>query len=583
MNNKGLVTFLLFILLLGMIGLQILTMIQSDRLYERLNRLMDLTSSRQSSTQNQPVTTGSEKSSTKTEDKYPGDQGDWLVSNISGEPRTLNPISVDFDMSARSVCSRQIFETLFYYDLDFDGVKFKPVLAESLKVSDDGLEMTVKLKDKIWFSDGVPITADDVLFTYQTTMDPRIDSADLRNYYSNVKEVVKIDDKTVKFVFNELYWKTLESVAIFDVIPKHIYQYTDANEFNKRVSNPVGSGPYIFERWDVAQQIVLKRNENYWGEKPKIDKLVFKIITNHIAALQALRSKSIDMLDPIPEQFDTMSKDEEFKKEFNLFSYWQPSGGYRYIGWNEEKPFFKDKKVRMAMTQALDRESIVKFILKDRAVVVSGPFYVYGKQNDPNIKPWPFDLTKAAQLLDEAGWKDHDGDGVRDKDGIPFKFKLSYPTSSPTAEAASKIFKDDAAKIGVEITPDPVEWSIYLERLNASNFDACMAGWGGTIESDPYQIFHSSQIENRGSNRVAFNNKEADALIEKSRKTLDENKRYELYHQLHKLLHEEQPYTFMYSTPSFVFVDKRFENVKIHKLGVDTLEWYVPKDKQRYK
>ncbi|HAL45462.1 MAG: hypothetical protein A2Y12_14420 [Planctomycetes bacterium GWF2_42_9] len=582
MNNKGLITFLLFILLLGMIGLQILTMIQSDRLYERLNRLMDLTSSRQISTQNQTVTPG-QTSSTKTENKYPGDEGDWAVANLSGEPRTLTPISVDWSSDSTQVCMRNIYETLFYYDNDFDGVKLKPVLANSMTVSDDGLEMTVKLKDKIWFSDGKPITADDVVFTFQTMMDPRVDAANIRNYYQNVQDVIKVDDKTIKFTFKELYWKTLESVGVTEILPKHIYQYTDANEFNKRVTNPVGSGPYVFERWDVAQQIILKRNENYWGKKPNINKLVFKIISNSTAALQSLRSNSIDFMEPSSEQFTDMSKNDEFKKNFNIFSYWEPSGGYGYIGWNQSSPFFKDKNVRVAMTLLIDRFSIAKFILKEKATVVSGPFYLHGKQNDPNVKPWPFDLKKSAALLDEAGWKDTDGDGIRDKDGIPFRFKLSYTTASPTAEAIVKVIKDDAAKIGVIVEPDPFEWSIFIERMNSSQFDACMAGWGGTIESDPYQIFHSSQIADRGSNRVGFNNKEADNLIEEARKTLDEKKRYDLYRQLHRLLHEEQPYTFMFSRPTFLFIDKRFENVKVHQLGVDPMEWYVPKDKQRYK
>lgn len=576
MNNKGLITFLLFVLLFGMIGLQILSMIQSDRLYERLNRLIDATAGRQT-VAIAPVSTATNGNQNS------GDKGDWAVANISGEPRTLNPISVDFDMSGRTICMRNIFETLFYYDLDFDGVKLKPVLAESLEISDNGLEMTVKLKDKIWFSDGVPITADDVLFTYETMMSPKIDSADMRNYYENVEKLVKIDNKTVKFIFKEMYWKTLESVGIFEVLPKHIYQFTDPNEFNKRVSNPVGSGPYVFERWDVAQQIVLKRNENYWGQKPKINKLVFKVISNSTAALQSLRSHSIDYMEPTSEQFADMSKDEQFKKDFNIFSYWEPSGGYSYIGWNQARPLFKDKNVRLAMTCMIDRFSIAKYILKDKVKVVSGSFYLYGKQNDPNIQPWPFDLKKASQLLDDAGWKDTNNDGIRDKDGVPFRFKLSYTTSSPTAEAIVKVIKDDAAKIGVEVAPDPVEWSIFLERLNASEFDACMAGWGGTIESDPYQLFHSSQIENRGSNRVGFNNIQVDALIEEARKTIDPAKRYELYHQLHKLLHEEQPYTFMFSRPTFLFIDKRFENVKIHKLGTDPMEWYVPTEKQRYK
>jgi len=572
MNNRsGISTFILFGLLLAVILLQVLSMVQSDRLYERLNKLIDMKS-----------VTVSEKASTDTQ-AASGQNGDWLVSNLQGEPRTLNLLSVDSDLYSNSIVMRNIQETLFYYDPDYDGVKLKPVLAEGMTTSEDGLAITVKLKEKIWFSDGVPITADDVIFTYNTIMDPGVDAEDLRGYYANIKDVVKVDDRTVKFVMNEVYWKTAESIGVFEVFPKHIYQYKDASEFNNRRSNPVGSGPYIFEKWDVGQQIVLRRNENYWGTKPAIDKLVYKFITNSTAAFQSLRSHDLDYYEPSSEQFAEISQDEAFKKEFNVLSYWEPSHGYSFIGWNQAREYFKDKRVRLALTSAFDRDSVAKHIGKGYSKVVSGPFYLYGKQNDPDVTPWPYDPDKARKLLDEAGWVDTNKNGIRDKNGIELRFKLSYGSGNTTSEQIIKNFKDAAAKVGIEITPDPIEWSIFIDNLNNRNFDAVMLSWGGTIESDPYQIFHSSQIAGKGNNFISFSNKEADTLMDKARRTLDPEKRYELYHQFHKILHEEQPYTFLLSRPTFVFLDKRFENVKTHALGLESYEWYVPKDKQRYK
>jgi peptide/nickel transport system substrate-binding protein len=572
MNNRSvLLTFILFGLLLIVILFQVLSMVQSDRLYERLNHLIDMNKSSSTSEKN---STQPQESSEKS--------GDWLVYHLLGEPRTLNPISVDSDMSSRYIYSRNIHETLFYYDSDYDGVKLKPVLAESMNTSEDGLEITVKLKEKIWFSDGVPVTADDVIFTYKTIMDTSVDAEDLRGYYANIKDVVKIDDRTVKFILTEEYWKTVESIGVFEVLPKHIYQYKDPSEFNKRRSDPVGSGPYVFEKWDVGQQVVLRKNENYWGTKPSIDKLVFRFITNSTAAFQSLRSNDLDYYEPSSEQFKEMSADEDFIKKFHVLSYWEPSGGFSYIGWNQAKEFFKDKRVRMAITSAFDRESVAKNIGMGYSKVISGPFYLKGKQNDPDIKPWPYDPEKAKKLLTETGWVDDNNDGIREKNGMKFQFKLSYSSGGATTERIVKAFKDDLAKVGIDVVLDPVEWSIYLNRLHSRDFDAAVAAWAGTIESDPYQLFHSSQID-KGSNYCGFSNKEADKLIEEARRTLDPDKRYELYHQFHKLLHEEQPYTFLTSRPTFVFLDKRFENVKIHALGIDFLEWYVPKDKQRYK
>ena len=293
MNNRsGLLTFILFGLLLIVILLQVLSMVQSDRLYERLNRLIDMDKSM--------PTSGKATVGKKAADE---NSGDWLVSNLTGEPRTLNPISVDSDSYSNSIVLRNVFETLFYYDLDYDGVKLKPVLAESMETSEDGLEITVTLKEDIRFSDGAPVTADDVIFTYETIMDPGIDAEDLRGYYANITDVIKIDERTVKFLLSEVYWKTVESIGVFEVLPKHIYRYDDPAEFNNMRSEPVGSGPYVFEKWDVGQQLVLRRNENYWGENPKIKKVVYRFITNTVAGLQALRAGQVDILIPEPDQF----------------------------------------------------------------------------------------------------------------------------------------------------------------------------------------------------------------------------------------------------------------------------------------
>lgn len=575
MNGRsGVVTFFLFVFLGILICLQFLGMVQSDRLYDRLNDVVKVVENARF--------VGSPASSAGSGDMYPGDKGDWLVQHVPDEPPTLNPIVVEGTISTNKVVIGNVFERLFEYNLEVDKVDFKPHLAEKMGISDDGLEVTISLRDDIYFSDGMPVTADDVLFTYNTIMDPGVDAANLRNYYYNFKGVEKIDDRTVKFSFKELYWKTLESVAIFEVLPKHIYEYDDPMEFNKHRTNPVGSGPYVFDKWDVGQQIVLKRNEKYWGKKPKIDRLVFRIITNDKAALQALRAGEIDTMEPTAEQFADMENDNQFLKDFDAIKYWEPSVPYFYIGWNQARDFFKDEKVRLAMTHLVDREAIVNYLMKGHGAIVTGPFYVYGAQNDPSVKPWPYDIERAKKLLDEAGWVDTDGDGIRDKDGVKFSFKYSYASGRAIYEQLAKMLKDAASKVGIEVRPDPYEWSILIGRLTDGNFDAVTLGWGGTIESDPFQIFHSSQIEDRGSNRTAYNSPAADELMDKARRTIDEEKRIELYQQLHKLFHKEQPYTFLMTRPTFLFIHKRFENVILHKLGVDPFEWYVPRELQRY-
>jgi peptide/nickel transport system substrate-binding protein len=339
----------------------------------------------------------------------------------------------------------------------------------------------------------------------------------------------------------------------------------------------------MFEKWTAGREVVLRRNENYWGPRPKLKKVIYRFIPNTVAGVQALRSHQVDLTIPEPEQFADMVDDKEFNKEFDCLCYWSPGTPFYYIGWNQDTVFFSDKRVRLAMTHIINREQIIARLLKGNGGMITGPFYIKGRQNDPNIQPWPYDLEKAEQLLDAAGWRDTDGDGLRDKNGVDFRFKFMYSASSTLYERLAKLLKDKAEKVGIEVIPDPYEWSVVISRLNDRKFESMVMGWGGDILEDPYQLWHSSQIGNRGSNYVGFNNAEADAIIEEARRTMYNDKRNKLYHRLHRILHEEQPYTFLYARPTLRLVDKRFKNVNIHKLGLNYRQWYVPKEQQRYK
>jgi peptide/nickel transport system substrate-binding protein len=578
MNNRsGLTAFFIFLFLIVMILLQVLSMLQADRLYERLNYLLDTLAARR------PMGMVRDRSDSTDlpGEEYPGDEGDWLVWRLDAEPATLNNIHTSSGMYARYIVSDNIFESLLEYDPD--EFELRPSLAKSYEVSDDGLEISFRIRDDVHFSDGHPITADDVIFTYETIINPGVDAASLANYYRDIDHVEKISDLEVKFIMKRVYFRSLEFTGGMEIFPKHIYDFNDPQQFNKHITNPVGSGPYVFEKWDVGREIVLRRNENYWGHKPKLKKIVYRFITNFVAAIQALRSGNIDYMRPLAEQFAQLSEDKEFAEDFECLSYWHPGIGYFWMGWNQNSSFFKDRRVRLAMTHIVDRESICKNLLKvPEARVPTGNFYIFGPQNDPSIKPWPYDPQKARKLLDEAGWIDTDGDGIRDKDGVALKFNYMIG-NIPLHKQIAKLLKDEAAKVGIEVIPDPYEWSVFIQRLQDRKFDAVNLAWHGGLAQDPYQIWHSSQIGNRGSNYVGFNNAEADAIIEEARRTLNEEKRNKLYHRFHRIIHEQQPYTFIYTRPEQRFLDKRFENVKIHKLGLDPHEWYVPAEKQKYK
>lgn len=575
MNRRGNpFALLIFFLLVTAVFLQIKIYNKCQRFENDLNRFMSSGEGEALSEKNN--TSDSEKLSEK-------DEGDWLVWGYRQEPRTLNMINNDRDIYTKWITTPCIFEPLLEYD--YDSMKLKPRLAESYEISQDGLVVTFRLRDDIYFSDGVPVTADDVIFTFNTVMDPGVDAASIASMFIDVDKVVPVDKKTVRFFMKRPFFKTLDNLSFEDVgiYPRHIYQFDDPAKFNERNSDPVGSGPYIFEKWDVGNEIVLRRNENYWGTKPKIKKVVYKFISNTVACLQALRTGQVDIMIPEPDQFAELDSDRDFKKRFYYLKYYEPRAPFFFIGWNIDTPYFSDRRVRLAMTHIVDRKKIIAHLLRGAGRIVTGMFYSESGQNDPDIKPWPYDPERAKELLDEAGWTDHDGDGIRDRDGIPFRFKFMYNSSTTLYTRLLKLIKDDGARIGIDVVADPYEWSVLLPRLSDRKFDAMVMGWGGEMIDDPYQLFHSSQIKNRASNYVGFNDPEADRLIEEARMTLDEDKRNRIFQKIHLILHEEQPYTFLFERPYMRLLDRRFKNVKIHRLGLDWLEWYVPKELQKYK
>ncbi|MBN2018651.1 MAG: hypothetical protein JW749_00315 [Sedimentisphaerales bacterium] len=580
MNGRsGFFKFFLFLFLGVIILLQFISILQAGRFCKRLNILVDRLKS-SPLTPARPVEKPTAGKSSIFEE-YPGDDGDWLVRSLDGEPATLAPFLEEAGWDTRWIVLYNIFETLI--DYEWDDFKYRGVLAEEFSISDDGLEIYFKLRDDIHFSDGHPVTTDDVIFTFETVTDPNIDAASYANYFRDVDHYEKINDREIKFYMKRVYFLSLGFLGGLQIHPKHIYQYRNAREFNERRTNPVGSGPYVFEKWDVGRQVVLGRNENYWGPKPRIKKLVFSFITNTTAALQALMAGQVNYTRPLPDQYSEKCSDENFRENFYCLSYWDAwNTGYFWIGWNAARPFFADRKVRLAMTHLVDREAIRDHILRNpEAQIPTGQFYIYGPQNDPNIKPWPYDPERAKQLLDEAGWLDRDGDGIRDKNGTPFRFKYMISADLSLHEQIAKLVKDSAARAGIEIILDPYEWSVFTQKFLNRDFDALNMSWGGEVEQDPYQIWHSSQRKS-GSNYVDFNNPEADYLMEQARQTLDPAQRNALYHKFHRILHEEQPYTFVYTRPEQRFLNKRFQNVIIHKLGINEREWYVPRSLQKY-
>jgi peptide/nickel transport system substrate-binding protein len=268
------------------------------------------------------------------------------------------------------------------------------------------------------------------------------------------------------------------------------------------------------------------------------------------------------------------------------YEYNTPLSGYDFIGWNEMrngKPTrFADKRLRLAMTLLIDRSRIAKEILLGYATVADGPFYAQSKQHMPGMKPWPYDPANGKAILAQLGYKLVNSQLVG-PDGQSFHFKLTYPSGSPTIERIVLFIRDELADAGIAMDPDPLDWSVFSQRMNDRDFDAITLAWTGDVEDDPYQIFDSSQIKNQGDNFVSYKNPEADHLIEKARRIVDESKRMPMWQRVDQILHDDQPYTFLFNMKSLVFVDGRVKNVQVLPLGLNPRdEWWVPREMRKW-
>ncbi len=527
-----------------------------------------------------PCRNGSDQSESRSDniqasaETQPFDGG-WLIYHIGAEPATLNPITAT-DVYESMINGGNIYETLV--KRDNSTLDIVPLIAESWKISDDKLTYTFYIRHGIKWQDGVPFTAHDVVFSYSKIMDPEVDAPHLKNYYKDIKSVEAIDDLTVKFTYSRPYFLALEFCGQMPIVPKHIFDKGDFNT-NEAGRHPIGTGPYRFVSWKTGREIALQKDEDYWGEKPHLDRIVFRIINDPTVAFQVLKREELDLMALTPIQWSRQSGSENFKRKFDKLSYFTPN--YSFIGWNTKRPYFSDRRVRIAMTHLVNRELILEKILFDLGRIITDPFYINSPEYDNTIEPYSYDPVRARELLDEAGWVDHDGDGIRDNGGVKFEFEFLIPAGSETSDKISTILKEELDKVGIIMNIRNTEWAIFTTRLNERKFDAVTLGWSMGVETDPYQIWHSSQIE-RGSNFVGFANKEADRLIDHARTEFDRDKRIALYRKFSEIVHEEQPYTFLFCRESTVALNKRFKGVVVYPLGLDPREWFVPPSLRKY-
>ena len=520
-------------------------------------------------------------------------RGDCIVENVPAKLKTISPVVYD-DVYATWIHAR-VTESLVYRNPNT--LEYMPQLATAWQISPDGLTYTFTLRDGVRFSDGVPVTIEDVKYSFDLPMNTEVDAARLRVGLEKIKSIQIKGANQIIFEIKEPYYQTLDMLGTQNIIPKHFYEKHSIHDINTKPGLLMGSGPYRVsvggENWTPGIQLELVRNEFYWGLSPTFDKVVFREVEEEAATELEFKNGKLDTFIAMPDQFDRMKKDTKLMERANAFSFESPMNGYYYIAWNQKRngqpTRFADKRVRKAMTMLCDRQGICTEIYRGYGKTISGPFSSGSPQADPNIAPLPFDPVAAKKLLIECGYRDNGSGQLVDPSGQPFKFRLTYPNKNETFARAVRFLTDGFSRAGVTLEPDPTEWPVVQERLKTRDFEVITLGWGGTVESDWYQEFDSSQIEDRADNFMSYNNPALDVLLRDARRTVDATTRMELWHKAHAILHEDQPYTFLLSRMRLRFMDNRIHNVNTSKLGLNfiyeynmPMPWYVPGKSQKY-
>ncbi len=461
--------------------------------------------------------------------------------------------------------------------------RIRPRFPEILPVAEHNPVILFDLRRGVRFHDGHEFTAKDVKFTYQALMNPK-NLSPRTSDFEPIKDVEIIDPYTVRVVYKRLYSPAITGWTM-GILPEHLLndqalaKEMDArglsavaraafglrdSEFNR---HPIGVGPFRFVEWQSDEFIHLQRNEDYWEGPPEYAHIYVRVIPDLLTQEMEFRTGAIDYYAALPHQVARYKQDDTYQ------SFSSPAFAYTYIGYNMHNPLFADKRVRRALGMAIDVNEIITYLLYGEGERVTGPYPKETEWYDQSIAPLPYDPDGARRLLEELGWK-MNAEGWLEKDGKTFEFNLITNSGNPQRKNIMTIAQNAWKKIGIKCNTQYFEWAVFLEDfINTGAFDATVLGWT-TPPTDPdlFQLFHSSQSGPQQLNHVAYNNPEADELIVRIRQEYDPVQQRELAHRLHRVIAEDQPYTFLYAPLSTRILDKK---IVIVEHNPDGSERYV--------
>jgi peptide/nickel transport system substrate-binding protein len=498
-----------------------------------------------------------------------------LVVGTRAEPKTLNPIAIT--ASEGHQIAGLVFHKLLEEQDDF--ISFEPQLASNWSWSADSLAVTFMLRRDARWSDGKPVTADDVRFTWQVHTDTTVawPSASIK---AKIRDVEVKDPQTVVFHFSERYLYQVMDANDGVILPKHLLESIPRAELKTSAFGraPVGNGPYVLSKWESGQYLELAVNPRYvdaGGGAPRVQRVLFKFVPDAVTLAAQLKAGEIDLLEAVqPGDLAGIKQ-----RRPNAAVYTVPSRRMTFLAWNEKRPPFDDREVRRALTMAIDRGEIIRTVWQGYATECTSPLVPLLWAHDASIQPLRYDVKAARATLEKRGFQDTDRDGFLDKDGKPLAIEIIVNDVQSRVDVVTLV-QAQLKKAGVKVDVRVMEYNALIDRILATDYDAALVEWKATTKVDLTGLFHTKSMRPKGFNFVSYSNPEVDRIIDEALTKTSTAAARPLWNQAQRLIYDDQPYTFIAVPKEITAVDDRFCNVTPSAISffVDLHHWGVKPD-----
>lgn len=504
--------------------------------------------------------------------------GGTAIIAVLTDFQAFNPV-VNTSIITDEVMKQMLFTPIVQYD---ESLEPKPHLAESWELTDSSV--TFRLRDDVRWHDGVPVTPEDVAFTFELAKNPETASLLGSAYLNQVASATVLDERTIRFNFVSPHAQALDGFW-WPPLPRHLLEGIPPAELAQAPFNqqPVGSGPFRFLSWERNQQLRLAANDDYpegLGGRPYVDQVVFRVIPEPTTMITELLNGSADMIGYtlLPDQAVQLTN----QRGVELRHY--PSREFTYVGWNNDHPLFEDARVRRALAMGINRPELIHAMLHDLAVPATGMIPPWSPLYH-EIEPLPYDPAEARRLLGEAGWTDSNGDGVLDRAGRPFRFQLLVNSANRMHQDIATVMQQGWGELGIAVELRTLEFQTLLQQHRARQYDAVISNWTlDNFKVDPTPLFSCEQARQPGSaNRAGFCDPAVDRLIQTGLSSTDPAEAAPIWREFSERIRDQQPITFLFWSEDLSGVGGRVQDIHtdVRSKIVNIGEWWIPESRRR--